>query len=386
MFFIAAKMLMGDKAKYFGILMGVTLASLVITQQGSIFVGLMARTFGSITDVTDASIWIMDRKVQFIDDIKPMQDTELSRVRGVQGVEWAVPLYKGLLKARLDNGQFQSCNVIGLDDATLIGGPAIMVDGRVEDLRRADGVIVDNVGASTRLARPSAIPGGPLEPLKVGDLLELNDNRAVVVGICKTTRTFQSQPVIYTTFSRAKKFAPRERKQLSFILASPTPGQDPKELCARIASNTDLAAYTSAEFKWITVLYFLKNTGIPINFGIAVSLGFLIGTVITGFMFYNFTLDNLRFLGTLKAMGCGDGKLLVMIMFQAGIVAIIGYGLGTGLATLFGASMKETNLAFRLTWQLMLVSGAAVTVITMLAAMLSVRKVIKLEPAIVFKG
>jgi ABC-type antimicrobial peptide transport system permease subunit len=57
-----------------------------------------------------------------------------------------------------------------------------------------------------------------------------------------------------------------------------------------------------------------------------------------------------------------------MIMFQAGIVAVIGYGLGTGLATLFGASMKETNLAFRLTWQLMLVSGAAVTVITMLAA------------------
>ncbi len=386
MFFIAAKMLMGDKAKYFGILMGVTLASLVITQQGSIFVGLMSRTFGSITDVTDANIWIMDRKVQFIDDIKPMQDTELSRVRGVEGVEWAVPFYKGLLKARLDNGQFQSCNVIGLDDATLIGGPAVMVEGRLEDLRRADGVIVDDVGASTRLARPSATPGGPSEPLKVGDLLELNDNRAVVVGICKTTRTFQSQPVVYTTFSRAKKFAPRERKQLSFILATAAPGQDPKDVCARITRNTDLAAYTSAEFKWTTVLYFLKNTGIPINFGIAVSLGFLIGTVITGFMFYNFTLDNLRFLGTLKAMGCGDTKLLVMIMFQAAIVAIIGYGLGTGLATLFGASMKETNLAFRLTWQLMLVSGAAVIVITMLAAMLSVRKVIKLEPAIVFKG
>jgi len=386
MFFIAAKMLMGDRAKYFGILMGVTLASLVITQQGSIFVGLMSRTFGFITDVTDADIWVMDRKVQFIDDIKPMQDTELSRVRGVEGVQWAVPLYKGLLKARLDNGQFQTCNVIGLDDATLIGGPAIMLEGRLEDLRRADGVIVDDVGAATRLARPPTTPGGKPEPLKVGDILELNDNRAVVVGICKTTRTFQSQPVVYTTYSRAKKFAPRERKQLSFVLASAKPGETSSDVCARIATNTGLAAYTSAEFKWITVMYFIKFTGIPINFGIAVSLGFLIGTVITGFMFYNFTLDNLRFLGTLKAMGCGDGKILAMIMFQAGFVAIVGYGLGTGLATLFGASMKETNLAFRLTWQLMLVAGAAVTIITMFAAMLSVRKVLKLEPAIVFKG
>ncbi|MDX2117961.1 MAG: ABC transporter permease [Planctomycetota bacterium] len=386
MFYVAARMLMGDRAKYFGILMGVTLASLVITQQGSIFVGLMSRTFGFITDVTDANIWVMDRKVQFIDDIKPLQDTELSRVRGVEGVQWAVPLYKGLLKARLDNGQFQTCNVIGLDDATLVGGPAIMVEGKVEDLRRADGVIVDDVGAATRLARPPTTPGGQPEPLKIGDILELNDNRAVVVGICKTTRTFQSQPVVYTTYSRAKKFAPRERKQLSFVLATADPGVPAKEVCERITMQTGLAAYTSNEFKWITVMYFIKYTGIPINFGIAVGLGFLIGSVITGFMFYNFTLDNLRFLGTLKAMGASDGKILSMIMFQAAIVALIGYGFGTGLATLFGASMKDTNLAFRLTWQLMLVSGAAVTVITMLAALLSVHKVLKLEPAIVFKG
>src|SRR5256885_5536506 len=133
-------MLVGDRAKYIGIIFGLTFASLLITQQMAIFFGLMCRTFGAITDTGQPDIWVMDPKVQFIDDIKPMQDTTLYRVRGVEGVEWAVPLYKGLLKARLSNGNFQTCNVLGLDDTSLIGGPPYMVEGRLEDLRRADSV------------------------------------------------------------------------------------------------------------------------------------------------------------------------------------------------------------------------------------------------------
>src|SRR5438309_4654153 len=145
--FVAIKMLVGDRGKYLGIVMGLTFASLLITQQLAIFLGLMTRTFGAITDLALPDIWVMDPKVQFIDDIKPLQDTQLYRVRGIGGVEWAVPLYKGLLKARLENGTFQTCNVLGLDDATLIGGPPEMVQGQLADLRTADSVIVDQIGA-----------------------------------------------------------------------------------------------------------------------------------------------------------------------------------------------------------------------------------------------
>src|SRR5258708_17426808 len=141
--FLAIKMLVGDRAKYLGIVMGLTFASLLITQQLSIFIGLMSRTYGFLTDLSQADIWVMDPKVQFVDDIKPLQDTQLLRVRGVEGVDWAVPLYKGLLKARLDNGNFQTCNVICLDDATLIGGPPCMLEGKLADLLRADSLIVD---------------------------------------------------------------------------------------------------------------------------------------------------------------------------------------------------------------------------------------------------
>jgi len=383
---IALKMLMGDRGKYLGIIMGLTFASLIMTQQPAIFVGLMMRTFSFISDLGLPDIWVMDPKVQFVDDIKPLQDTKLYLVRGVAGVEWAMPLYKGLLKARLDNGTFQTCNVIGLDDATLIGGPPVMLEGKLQDLRRSDGVIVDIDGARDKLAKPPLVPGGKPTPLKLGDTLELNDNRAIVVGIAKTTKTFQSQPVIYTTYSRAVRYAPRERKMLSFVLVKAMPGQDIPALARRIRKSTGLAAYSRKEFIDLTWNYFMKNTGIPITFGTSVALGFIVGAAIAGQTFYNFTLENLRQFGVLKAMGASNWTLLRMILLQAVLVGSIGYGLGVGLTALFGYATRNTILAFKFPWQLLAFGGTGVTLICIFAAIISIRKVIKLEPAIVFKG
>ena len=382
--FIALKMLVGDRAKYLGIIMALTFASLLMTQQSAIFVGLMSRTFGFLTDTSLPDIWVLDEKVQFVDDVKPLRDTDLYRVRSIAGVEWAVPLYKGLLRARLDNGNFQSCNVIGLDDATLIGGPPIMVQGTLADLRRSDAVIVDDVGAATKLAK--VLPDGRRVPIQIGDTLELNDHRAVVVGICRITRTFQSQPMIYTTYSRATIFAPRERKLLSFILAKVSAGESVQAACDRIHKATGLAAYTRQQFVQLTLNYFMKNTGIPLNIATTVLLGFIIGTAIAGQTFYNFTLDNLRYFGTLKAMGAPNAKLLRMIVLQALVVGAIGYGLGVGAASLFGAVTQNTEVAFRLPWQILALTAGAMLLICVGAALLSIWKVVKLEAAIVFRS
>ncbi|MBX7143457.1 MAG: ABC transporter permease [Oligoflexia bacterium] len=381
---IALKMLVGDRPKYIGMILGVMFSSFVITQQSSIFTGIMTRTFGFINDSPLPDVWVMDPKVQYIDDIKPLQDTQLLRVRGVDGVEWATPLYKGLLKARLSNGVFQNCNVIGLDDASLVGGPGNMIKGKLEDLRRADGVIVDIVGAQGRLAK--ILPDGSRQTLDIGDTLELNDRRAIVVGIASISRTFQSQPVIYTTYSRAMNFAPRERKLLSFVLVKAKPGVAISDLARNIQSQTGLKAVTAEEFKHMTVMYFLKYTGIPINFGIGVLLGFLVGTAIVGQIFHNFTLDNLRYFGALKAMGASNGTLLRMIIVQAIVVGLIGYGIGVGAASMFYHVSKKSELAFRMPAELLIVSATAVTVICVIAAIFSIRKVFKLEPAIVFKS
>jgi len=146
-----------------------------------------------------------------------------------------------------------------------------------------------------------------------------------------------------------------------------------------------LAAYTAQEFKNLTFDFYMKSTGIPINFGIAVMLGFLIGTAIAGQTFYNFTLENLRYFGTLKAMGTTNALLLRMIVLQALVVGIQGFGLGIGGAALFGYLMRGTQLAFRLVPEILILAGGAIAVIVVFSAVISIRKVMKLEPAIVFK-
>jgi len=383
--FIALKMLVGDRAKYIGIIIGLTFASLLITQQSAIFAGIMTRTFSFLTDAGLPDIWVVDPQVKYIEDIKPLQDTQVLRVRGVQGVQWAVPMYKGSLQARLLNGTFQTCVVIGLDDETLIGGPPGMVEGTLSDLRRSDGVIVDIAGARGKLAK--VLPDGQRVPLRVGDTLELNDHRAFVVGICRITQTFQANPVIYTTYSRATTFAPQQRKLLSFVAAKAKPGQDLNQVCMRISQATGLKAYTCDEFKKLTFIYFLKYTGMPINFLTAVALGFIVGVTIAGQTFYNFTLDNLRYFGTLKAMGTTNPVLLRMILLQALMVGGIGYGLGVGAASAWGLLLGgRTQIAFRLPWQLLLISAASVLFICLISAALSIRKVMKLEPAVVFRS
>jgi len=384
MYYIALKMLIGDTAKYVGIIIGITFAALIMTQQPGIFVGIMMRTYSFITDAALPDIWVTDPQVKYIDDIQPMQDTQLYRVRSIAGVAWAVPLFKGAITARGTDGTFQSCNIIGLDDATLIAGPAEMVSGKLENLRQSDAVIVDEVGANDKLAKK--LPDGRKVPLKIGDELELNDNRAVVAGIAKTTRTFQSQPIIYTTYSRATTFVPQQRELLSFVLVKAAPGQDLHQLTQRIRRDTGLAAHTRDDFEKLTLNYYLKYTAMPINFGVSVALGFLVGAAIAGQMFYNFTLDNLRQFGALKAMGARDSVLLKMILVQALYVGMIGWGLGVGLAALFGFAVFNSVMAFNIPWQLLLFSGAGVFVIVIFSAFISIRKVIALEPAIVFKS
>ena len=386
MYLIALKMLVGNKGKFFAMLFGVALTSLIITQQSSIFVGLMSRTVGFLFDTPLPDLWVMDPKVQFVDDIKPLQDTKLLQIRGVQGVEWAVPLYKGSIRARLPNGSFQTCNVIGLDDSTLVGGPPVMAVGTVADLRLADSVIVDEAAANGKLAKPGPTPTSPKTPLRIGDILELNDNRAVVVGIARTTRTFQSQPVVYTTYSRAMRFAPRERKLLSFILAKAQPGADLGVVAKRINQQTGLVAYTRSQFKSVTIRYFMKNTGIPINFGIAVGLGFLVGVAIVGQTFYSFITDNMRYLGILKAMGASNGLLFIMIILQTMLVGTLGSSIGMGLASLTSIISKNSELAFYMPWQIPVVTVLATTLITVLTTIFSLWKVLRLEPGIVFRS
>jgi len=394
---IAIKMLTGDRAKYAGIIAGVTFAALLIAQQASICIGLLLRTTSHIQDIADVDIWVMDPNVQFIDEFKPLTENDLYRVQGVPGVVWAVRFYKGQGRLKLDIGgdkkkaKYQQSVVLGLDDATLVGAPREIILGSLADLREPDAVIIDENGY--RYLWPN-------EPLAVGRELEMNDREAVIVGICKASDTFQTFPIFYCRYRQAIRYVPQERKVMSAILVGAEEGVPKEEVCRRIAEQTrlkpikpgdaprpGLKALTREQFIWSTLMYFVKRTGIVVNFGITVSLGFIVGCAIAGQTFYSFTLENLNQFGSLKAMGVTNLRIVGMVLTQAFVVGVIGYGLGVGLAAAFGQfATSGSRLAFFMPWQVLAGTAAAVALIVTLSSLLSVYKVLVLEPAVVFRG
>lgn len=411
MIWVALKMLTGDRTKYFGIIFGVAFAAVLMTQQMSIFVGLMDRTTSQIQDVKGVDLWIMDRDVLYIEDYKPMSDTILPRVRSVKGIRWAVPFYKNVTRIRLTTDPseaqekreetsddldrptvYQQIMLLGVDDTTLVGapGPRQMVVGKVSDLRRPDAVLVDKFSCNLLWREERDFLKKPEDYRRfVNRTIEMNDHYAVVVGVCEATPNFQTLPILYTTYERAKSFTPPERKQMAFILAKLDKGADADAVSKEIARQTAnlLRARTPEEFSWDTIKYYFARTGIPINFIMTVALGFIVGTAIAGMTFYQFTVENLKQFGALKAMGLSNKRILGMILLQAMVVAPIGYSLGVGVAALFGvATQNDPTMAYFMPWWVLAISAVAVFAICLLASLLSIRRVMVLEPAIVFRG
>lgn len=379
MYRIALRMLLGDKSKYLMLVGGLTFASLLMTQQCGVFLGLLSWTTSHMRNMR-ASIWIVDPKVEQINEIKALRDTDVNRVRTVAAVAYAVPLYAGVLQARVADGSFKPIEVIGLDATTLVGRPPRILAGRLEDLRLPNTVMIDEL-AVTRLSL------NPKRPLRIGDTFEINDREARVIGICRTDRHFFGYPYVYTTYDQARQYAPPTRKMLSMVLAEPAKGFTAAQAARRIEKETHLKAFTEAEFGSSTLIWFFKNTGIPASFGTTIILGFIVGVAVSGQTFYSFVLENLRHLGALKAMGAGNGLLARMLLLQAFTVGFIGYGIGVGLTVLFGMMVLRTGQPpFLLPYQLPLGTLAVILLICSLAALLGIRKIYKLEPAVVFRG
>src|SRR6266498_2121441 len=292
--FVAMRMLTGDRAKYFGLVFAIAFCTFLLENQTSIFANILRRTASQILDVTDAEIWIMDPMTEYWDQTKALKDTDLTRVRGVAGVGWAVRLFKGNPVARTSTGKFGASFLIGLDDATLAGAPREMLMGSWERLREPDSVVIDKAGYVLLF---------PKEPLRLGRTLELNDHKVTIVGISDPPAPFLSFPVMHTRYSEAVNFVGRERTQLSYVLVKPQPGVNAEELCKRIEAQTGLRARTSEQFQWDCIGYYLKNTGIPVNFGITITIAVIVGIVVAGQTFYLFTVENLKQFGAIKAIG-----------------------------------------------------------------------------------
>jgi putative ABC transport system permease protein len=378
MIWIAIRMLTGDRQKFFGLVFGIAFSTLLITQQLTIFVNLLERGASGVYNVDAADVWVMDPVSRTTDVNFPLPSTALDRVRSVPGVEWAVPHLRAGASVRTKEGDLEGVSVIGVDDTTLIGLPKAMVEGSRAVLEQPDTVVIDDVGATRMFAKGDS-------PL--GERLELNDQRAVVRGIADAMPSFTSQVTLYTTYSQALNYVPGTRNRMSFVLVRSADGITPTQLSERIAAQTGLRARTREQFAQDGIDFIIENTGIPLNFGITVVLGFVVGVAIVGLTFSLFIRDNIKQFGALKAIGVRNGKLARMVAAQAGLVGMIGYGLGVvgTVAFIWGFSSNPTFKGFYIPWQVPLLSLAAVAIIIALTGWLALRNVFKTEPAAVFR-
>lgn len=392
---IALKMLLGDRAKYFGLLFGITFTSFLVTFAASYFGGMMTRSFALIAE-SPADVWVMDPAVVAVDCTVNLPASALNRVRSVDGVLSAVPLVLATADARFPNGRFQSVQVIGVDDATLAGVP--LMTGRTTSivLRTPDAVIMDDGGTSGKLDTPSQPADQwprdhphldvPMRPLAIGDELLINDTRVRVAGRSAALPRFPPRPLLFTTISTAERILLPERRRLTFVLVTGVPGSDPRELATRIEAATNLRARSSVDFKADTVRWMATNSEDVGDAVTMLTIAMLVGFGVTGVMMFMFTNENLKYYAVLTAMGATARQVFAMVFAQAAVCACLGAGLGLGLCAIAGKIFTHYDFPFRLMWFAPVAGGVAVVLVSVGAAAFSVRPVLRLKPASFLAG
>jgi putative ABC transport system permease protein len=377
--YVAWQMLTGDRPKYVGLILAIAFSTFLMSHQMSIFVGLLDRTRSQIRDIQDARIWVMDPKTQYLDEVRALSFQDLYYVRGVEGVLWAAPLLKGVARAKAPDGKFRNSILLGVDDASLTGLPQKFLAGDWRGIRTPKSVAIDRVGFEY------FFPG---QPYQTGLELEMGAQVVRVAAVVDASPPFVNLPVVYARYSEALDMVGREPRQMSFVLCKPRPGVGEEELARRITQATGLKAVTAEQFGWETIWYYIRNTGIPINFGITICIALLVGALVSGQTFSLFILENMRYFGALKAIGVTSVRIVGMIVMQGVVVLAIGYSVGIALTALFFELTKD-NLdlrGFRLLPEVMLLTGGLIAAVVLAATIVSVRRVVVVDPAVVFRG
>jgi len=298
-------------------------------------------------------------------------------------------------RSALLNGTFQSFQVIGVDGASPACLPSTASYGRGS--HAPDAVVVDAGGTRGKLDTPRLAvdqwPHGephldvPTRLLAAGDELLVNDHRVQIWGRTEGLPRFPPRPLMYTTYSNADRILLPERRRLTFVLATAAPGVSPRDLAARIEAQTALRARSAKDFKADTVRWYLANSEDVNDVAGMLGLATVIGLGVTGVMLYMFTTENLWQYAVLSAMGTTPRMLLTMIFAQVAVSALLGTGLGLGLCAIVGRlAVTLVGYPFHMMWFTPLLGTGAVVAVSIVAAALSARPVLKLQPVIVFAG
>lgn len=371
---IAIRNLFHDKIRLVVTISGVVFSVVLVALQAGLFIGF-TNTTSSLIDRSGADLWVTARGVPFIEVAAPIPETMLFRTRAVPGVATAGKYFAAFSGWKLPDGSHQNCQIVGFDVGGEMGGPWNVVEGKVEDLRLPFTVMIDRFYAER------------LGATRIGDTVEIVRFRARVVGFTSGIRTFTTTPLVFTSLKNATQYTGIPPDKTQFILVKAAPGVDVRDLQQRL--RTQLGAvdvWTRDEFAGMNTRYWMFGTGAGIAIIFGGLLGLLVGVVVVAQTIYAATMDHIREFGTLKAMGATNWYLYRVIFTQATISAVIGYAIAIGIA-IFLAGKGQTAGANIVLPPAVLAALFVVTVLMCLAAaMVSINKVTRIDPAMVFKA
>jgi putative ABC transport system permease protein len=373
---LARRNLFHDRIRFAVTLTGIVFALVLIIIQFGLFLGFMTTTSNNI-DRSKADLWIVFHGVGYFDTGRMFSERKFYEVLSVPGVEQAEKYIQNFAYWKKPDGGVENVQVIGFHPGGGLGEPWNIVEGSALDVKLEDGVIVDDLYKEKLGVR------------KIGDRVEIGDHRARVVGFTHGIRSFTTSPFVYTSFKNSLNYTRPEGRedQLAYILVKLAPGFTTDEVLKNLRARVkDVDIYTSAEFSRRTRFYWMFTTGAGLAVLTAALMGLVVGVAVVAQTIYAATMDHIREYGTLKAMGASNGYLYRVLVEQAVWSAVLGYGFAMVMAHFIvqGSEKGGALILMPLAMKIGMLALAVVMCIT--AALVSINKVTRLDPAMVFRG
>ena len=373
---LARRNLFHDRVRFAVTLTGIVFALVLITIQFGLFLGFMTTTSNNI-DRSKADLWIVFHGVGYFDTGRMFSERKFYEVLSVPGVEQAEKYIQNFAYWKKPDGGVENVQVIGFHPGGGLGEPWNIVEGSVLDVKLEDGVIVDDLYKEKLGVR------------KIGDRVEIGEHRARVVGFTHGIRSFTTSPFVYTSFKNSLNYTRPEARedQLAYILVKVAPGFTPDEVLKNLRAHVkDVDIYTKAEFSRRTRFYWMFTTGAGLAVLTAALMGLVVGVAVVAQTIYAATMDHIREYGTLKAMGATNGYLYRVLIEQAVWSAVLGYGFAMVAASFIvqGSEKGGALILMPVAMKIGMLLLAVFMCIT--AALVSINKVTRLDPAMVFRG
>lgn len=371
---LAQRNLFHDKVRLTVTLTGIVFAVVLIVVELGLFVGFTKTTSGLI-DHSNADLWVASKNVPYIEQGVAFSERKLNQVRAVPGVKDAEKYIAHWTQWKLPNGSEESVQIVGINVDSSMGRPWNLVEGRVEDLKTPNAIILDELYKQK------------LGVTRVGEVFEIGDHRARVVGFTRGIRSFTTSPYVFTTFKNAQDYTRLGEDQTYYILVKLAPGANLEQVRHGILAQVkDVEVLTTPQFSHMTQFYWMFTTGAGVAVLLAAILGLVVGFVVVAQTIYATTVDHLREFGTLKAMGAPNSYVYRVIIKQAAISAVIGYVLGMIVSAFVVHASQQGGAAILLPVPMAIGMFFLTLFMCIGAALVSINKVTRLDPAIVFKG